>query len=109
VHRAELVVELRRETAAWCVGLAEQPADERNDFSGIGQLPPDQHDQEEPHQQKDHAGDAVLEADDLVIGRENITAKQSRASYLPLETKGKGGSASLAGLKVGDIFPAARN
>src|SRR5687768_5337769 len=45
VHRPELVVELRKDYAAGCVGLAEQSTDVRNRLTGIGKLPANQDDQ----------------------------------------------------------------
>ena len=38
----------------------------------IGQLPPHQHHQREAEQQEQQAGDRVLDADDLVILREDV-------------------------------------
>ena len=44
--------------------------------AGIGQLPPDQHDEREADQQEEQAGEPVLETDDLVVGGEDVPAQQ---------------------------------
>ena len=72
VHRAELVVELRQHDAARRLVGAEQAADQRNRRARIGQLLPHQHHQREAEEQEQQAGDRVLDADDLVIDREDV-------------------------------------
>ena len=68
VHGAELVVELGRDHAAGRIGLAEQSAEKGQWLAGVRVLPANQDDECEPHQQEEHAGEAVLKTDDLVIG-----------------------------------------
>jgi hypothetical protein len=41
-------------------------------LTGISQLPTHQHHQAEAKKQKDQAADAVLNSDDLVVGRKNV-------------------------------------
>ena len=45
---------------------------QRNRPARIGQLPPHEHHQGEAEQQEQQAGDGVLDADDLVVLRENV-------------------------------------
>ncbi len=65
VHRAELVVELRKDDAARCVRLAQPSADDGNRLAGIRELPPDDQDERKTDEQKYQARQRVLKADDL--------------------------------------------
>ena len=47
-------------------------ADHRQRLARIGQLPAHQHHQAKAEEQENQPGDAVLDADDLVIGREDV-------------------------------------
>ena len=51
--------------------------DQRQRLTGISQLPPHQHHQRKTEEQKDQATDAVLDSDDLVVGREDIFAPKT--------------------------------
>ena len=44
---------------------------------GIGQLPAHQHHQREAEEQEQQAGDGVLDADDLVVGGEDVLAPEA--------------------------------
>jgi hypothetical protein len=72
VHRAKLVVELGKHDAARSVGLAEIGTDNRNGLAGIRQLPPHQRHQAETEEEKEEAGDAVLDADHLMVLGEDV-------------------------------------
>ena len=77
VHRAELVVELGQHRAARHARLAEELADERQRGARVGELPAHQHHQREAEEQEQQAGDGVLDADDLVVGREDVLAPEA--------------------------------
>ena len=62
--------------------LAEHPekqlADNRDGMAGISQLPAHHRHQAEPHEQKHQPGDAVLEADDFVVGGKDVLLPETR-------------------------------
>ena len=78
VHRAELVVELRQHDAARRLVRAEPAADDRNRVARIGQLKPHQHHQAEAEEEKQEAGDGVLNADDLVVHGKHVLAPEAQ-------------------------------
>ena len=93
VHRAELVVELGQHDAARRARVAEQAADERDGLARVGELPAHQHHQEEADQQEHHRRDGVLDADDLVVGREEVAppeGKRTRAGRARLVAQYRG-------------------
>ena len=53
-------------------------------LSRIGELPAHQHHQAKAEEQEDQRGDAVLDADDLVIGRENVFPPEAEFVVLVL-------------------------
>ena len=56
-------------------------------LSRVRLLPPDQHREREAHQQEEQAGDGILEADDLVVGGEDVLAEQPQHLTQPCETR----------------------
>ena len=58
--------------------MAESVADHRQRLARIGQLPAHQHHERKAEEQKDQPGDAVLDADHLVIGRENVLPPKTK-------------------------------
>src|SRR5207237_9112586 len=76
VHGAELVVELRGHHSAGHRRLAEKLAEHRQRLPGIGELPAHHHHQTEAEEEKDQRGDRVLDADDLVVDREEVLAPE---------------------------------
>lgn len=70
VHADQRVVELGKHHAARRVQLTEPASDHRYGLTGIGELPPKENCEREANQEKDEAGQRVLEADDLLIRRE---------------------------------------
>ena len=77
VHRAELVVELGEHRPARHARLAEEPADQRQRGARVGELPAHQHHQRKAEEQEQEAGDGVLDADDLVVGGEDVLAPEA--------------------------------
>ena len=77
VHRPELVVELREHRPARHARLAEQVADERQRDARVGELPAHQHHQRKAEEQEQEPGDAVLDANDLVVSGENVLAPEA--------------------------------
>ena len=71
VHGAELVVELGQHNPAGHGGVAEQPPISGIGLARVGQLPAHQHHQREAEEQKYQRRHHVLDADDLVVGRED--------------------------------------
>jgi energy-coupling factor transporter ATP-binding protein EcfA2 len=78
VHRPELVVELGEHRPARHPRFAEERADERQRRARVGELPAHQHHQAEAEKQEQQAGDAVLDADDLVVDREDVLAPEAQ-------------------------------
>ena len=78
VHRAELVVELREHRPARHARLAEEVADERQRRARVSELPAHQHHQRKAEEQEQEAADAVLDADDLVVGGEDVLAPEAK-------------------------------
>jgi hypothetical protein len=78
VHRAELVVELGEHRPARHARLAEQRPEQRQRAARVGELPAHQHHQREAEEQEQQAGDRVLDADDLVVGREDVRAPEAQ-------------------------------
>jgi hypothetical protein len=78
VHGAELVVELWEHRATRHARFAEQPADQRQRGARIRELPAHQHHQRKAEEEEKQAGDAVLDADDLVVGREDVVAPEAQ-------------------------------
>ena len=81
VHRAELIVEIRKQHASRRIRLAEERAEKRQRLPRIGELPSDDQDQHKSDQEKEEAGRGVLKTDGLVVGREEVPTKQALASY----------------------------
>ena len=77
VHRPELVVELGEHRPARHARLAEERADQRQRGARVGELPAHEHHQRKAEEQEQEAGDGVLDADDLVIGREDVLAPEA--------------------------------
>jgi hypothetical protein len=77
MHRPELVVELGQHRAARHARLAEQPAEQRQRAARIGELVAHQHHQRKAKEQEQQAGDRVLDADHLVVGREDVLAPEA--------------------------------
>ena len=76
VHREQLVVELRRHLVAERGVGPEQPAQDRHRLPGPGQLPADGHRQQAAEHEEDQAREQELDADDLVIGREDVLGQE---------------------------------
>ena len=77
VHRPELVVELREHRPARHARLAEEAADQRQRGARVGELPAHEHHQRKAEEEEQHAGDGVLDADDLVVGGEDVLAPEA--------------------------------
>ena len=84
VHRPELVVELREHRPARHARLTEEVADQRQRGARVGQVPAHQHHQREAEEQEQHAGDGVLDADHLVIGREDVLPPEAELLVMDL-------------------------
>ena len=85
VHGAERVVEVRRHDAAGNHHLAlfaqnplQENTDQGNGLAGIGDLPAHRRHQQEAEEQEEQRGDAILNPDDLVVGREKVLAHEAR-------------------------------
>src|SRR5438270_5626030 len=52
--------------------MPESVADDGQGMAGISQLPTHQHHQRETEEEENQPGNAVLDADDLVVGRDNV-------------------------------------
>ena len=81
VHRAEGIVKVGRNRAAWPPagrGLFQQRPEERHRLARMRNLPAHHQHQEKSEQQETQRGEAVLDADDLVIGRKNVAAPETR-------------------------------
>ncbi len=76
VHRPELVVELGEHRAARHARLAEEPAEQRQRGARVGELPAHEHHQRKAEEEEQQAGDGVLDADDLVVGGEDVLAPE---------------------------------
>jgi hypothetical protein len=68
--------QLRRDDAAGR-DVSEQSTNQRQRLARVGMLPPDNQDQGKAHQQEEQAREPVLQADRLVVGREQVSAQQS--------------------------------
>ncbi len=79
VHRPELVVELREHRPARHARLAEDPAEQRQRGARVGELPAHEHHQRKAEEEKQQAGDRVLDADDLVVGGEDVLAPEAES------------------------------
>ena len=77
VHRPELVVELGEHRPARHARLAEERADQRQRHARVGELPAHEHHQRKAEEQEQEAGDGVLDADDLVVGGEDVLAPEA--------------------------------
>ena len=77
VHRPELVVELGEHRPARHARLAEERANQRQRGARVGELPAHEHHQRKAEEEEQEAGDGVLDADDLVIGREDVLAPEA--------------------------------
>ena len=82
MHGAEGVVAIRGEQPYHAVLVfsesvvaeegVEQGADHRHRHARVGELPAHDHHEHEPEEQKDQAGNPVLDPDDLVISRDDV-------------------------------------
>ena len=75
VHGPEGVVEIRGHHPALghiTEHRLQHPTHERDGHTRLGDLPAHAHHQQEPKEEEGQGREAVLDADDLVIGRENI-------------------------------------
>ena len=77
MHRAQLVVELRQHDAARSLVGTEPRPKQRNRPARVRQLKAHQHHQTEPEQQKEQAGDRVLDTDHFVIDRKDVLAPET--------------------------------
>ena len=77
VHRPELVVELGEHRPARHARLAEDPAEQRQRGARVGELPAHEHHQRKAEEEEQQAGDGVLDADDLVVGGEDVLAPEA--------------------------------
>jgi hypothetical protein len=77
VHGAELVVEVGEHRAARHPRFAEQPAQERQRAARVGQLIAQEHDEREAEEQEQQTRDGVLDADHLVVHREDVGAPEA--------------------------------
>ena len=78
MHCSQLVVELRKHDAAWSVRLAQQVANDRDWSAWEGELPAHQHHQREAEQQEQHCCNGVLNADDFVVLRKNVSLQKAK-------------------------------
>ena len=58
--------------------LAERVADQRQRLARIGQLPAHQHHERETEEEENQAGDAVLDPDHLVVGRDDVLSPERK-------------------------------
>ena len=72
VHRAELIVELGNHHAPRHIGLTEQSADYRKDFTRVGQLPAHDYHQRKTKQKEQKRGYTILQTNDLMVYRKDI-------------------------------------
>ena len=80
VHRPELVVEVREHRPARHARLAEEAAEHRQRGARVGELPAHQHHQREAEEEEQQGGDGVLDADDLVVGGEDVLPPEAELS-----------------------------
>ena len=78
MHREQLVVELRRHLVAERGVGPEQPAQNRHRLPGPGKLPAHGHRQQAADHEEDQTRGQKLDADDLVVGREDIAGQEVR-------------------------------
>ena len=81
VHRAEGIVKVGRNRAArrrLAEDFFEQRAEHRHRHARMRDLPAHQHHQEKSEQHEAERHETVLDADDLVVGGENILAPETR-------------------------------
>ncbi len=103
VHRPELVVELREHRPARHARLAEEVADERQRHARVSELPAHQHHQAKAEEQEQEAGDAVLDANDLVVSGENVLAPEAKflvMSFVRAVRRGCGDSSRMTHLTL---------
>ena len=86
VHRAEGIVKLRRNRAVAGHRRPEhffqQRAEQRNRLARMRNLPAHQQHQEKSEQQENQRREAVLDADDFVVGGKNVAAQKTRIMVL---------------------------
>jgi hypothetical protein len=85
VHGDQLVVELGKHDATRRIQFTEPASDNRYGLARIGELPPKEHGKREANQEKEQAGQRVLQADDFVIERKNVFSEQNRGPLCGLE------------------------
>jgi hypothetical protein len=78
VHREELVVKLRRHLVPERRIRPQQPAQDRHRLPRPGELPAHRHRQQSADDEEDQAGEEKLDADDLVVGREDVARQEPR-------------------------------
>jgi hypothetical protein len=81
VHRAEGVVKVRRHDPLGRhipEDRRQQRTYHRHRHARVGDLPAHHHHQGESEQEEEQCGDAILNADDLVIGREDVCPPEAR-------------------------------
>ena len=81
VHRAEGVVKVRRHDPLGRhvpEDRRQQRAHHRHRLARVGDLPAHHHHQAESEQEEEQRGDAILNADDLVVGGEDVRAPEAR-------------------------------
>ena len=96
MHRAERVVEIGSHDAGdfravlhdligehfGAERLLQEPADDRNGVARISDLPAHQGHQAESKEEKQQGGDAVLDADNLVIGGKDILLQKAHLMFV---------------------------
>ena len=84
VHRAELVVELWGHDPARHSRLAQplHQKPKRQRLAGIRQLPAHEHHQAEAKEEEHQGSQAVLNADHLVVGREDVLSPERQLAVM---------------------------